>query len=333
MRFRVRFADQIVGILTIAALLGVIVVIFILGSHQRWFARDYRYKAYFESAVGLSANMPVLYKGFTIGNVKNVHLTESDTVEVTIAIFDSYVDRVREGSLVALNVSPIGLGNQFLFYAGLGSRILDEGETIPIVHSPEAKSLEARGIAAVPPSEEGISLLLARTTVLVENIDALVLQMQRAFAGETETSLGRIVLGAEDTLGSVSGMAEDLRVSLAGILEEVRPMVANLETVSEALADPQGTVAAVLDGSGPVYTNLEASLKSITGILWNLEKASDFIPAKLPEIAGILSDLQTALETAQDVLTALTNNPLLKRGVPGRVQTRTTGAGSRDVSF
>ena len=102
MRFRVRFADQIVGILAVAALLGVIVVIFALGSNQRWFARDYRYKAYFESAIGLSANMPVLYKGFTIGNVKNIHLTESDTVEVTIAIFDNYADRVREGSLVAL---------------------------------------------------------------------------------------------------------------------------------------------------------------------------------------------------------------------------------------
>jgi phospholipid/cholesterol/gamma-HCH transport system substrate-binding protein len=37
--------------------------------------------------------------------------------------------------------------------------------------------------------------------------------------------------------------------------------------------------------------------------------------------------------TAEDVMVALTNNPLLKNGIPERVETRTGGTSPRDISF
>ncbi|MDR1950377.1 MAG: MlaD family protein [Spirochaetaceae bacterium] len=333
MRFRIRFADQIVGLFVIIAFLLVISVIFILGSHQRWFARDYLFKAYFESAAGLNPNMAVLYKGFTIGNVKALGLTERDVVEVTIAIFDSYVDRVREGSLVELVVSPIGLGNQFRFYSGLGSRLLEEGETLPLVNSPEGKALIARGLVNVPGHEDSINQIITRANTLLDNINTVTLQVQGALAGESETSLGRVVGGVEETVSSVSGLADDLRVSLEGILTDMRPIISNLETLSGTLVDPEGLIPTVLDTRGPVYTSLEASLLSISAILRNLEKTSDFVPAQLPQVAGILEELREALALARNVLTALLNNPLLKKGVPEQVQTRTFGTDARDIAF
>jgi phospholipid/cholesterol/gamma-HCH transport system substrate-binding protein len=333
MRFRIRFVDQIVGIFIIIALVLVIFVIFMLGSHQRWFARDYLFKAYFDSATGLNPNMAVQYKGFTIGNIKAVALTGDDRVEVTIVIFDSYVDRVREGSLVELMVSPIGLGNQFRFYAGLGSRILEEGETIPTVNSPEGKALTDRGLTNVPRHEDSINLILVRAGILLDSINALVLRVQGAMEGEQETSLGRILGNAEETTDSISSLTEEVRVSLDEILGDIRPIIRNLETLTNTLADPEGLIPTVLDTRGPVYTNLESSLTSLTAILRNLEKASDFVPAQLPGIAGTLEELREAVASAQDVLTALLNNPLLRKGVPERVQTRTFGTDSRDVTF
>jgi phospholipid/cholesterol/gamma-HCH transport system substrate-binding protein len=346
-RFRIRFADQIVGILALIALITLIAVIFILGSHQRWFSRDSRYLAYFDSAAGLSNNMPVQYKGFTIGNVKAIRLTEDDRVEAVISIFDIYADRVREGSLVELRVSPIGLGNQFLFYAGLGEGPLEEGAVIPNSRSPEARNLIKRGLAVSPTQDDSITILVSRANALLEDIGRVVVQVEAAFEGTDDTALGRAVSGAEtainaagETLGTVEdvvstmpGIAENITASLDGLLADLRPVIGNLQTVSEMLARPDGTVALALDGEGEIYTNLEASLISVAGILRDLEKAAGFIPPQLPQIATLILELQEALRTAQDVLTALTNNPLLRRGIPPHGRTGTDGTGSRDIRF
>ena len=137
MKLTVRFADRIVGGFIILALAALIFVVFMLGSSQRWFSRDYQYKCYLTSAAGLSQNMPVQYKGFTIGHVKTIRLDDDDRVEVHFTIFDTYIDRAKQGSLVEVLVSPIGMGNQFMFYPGLGTELVPEGEMIPSVNSAE----------------------------------------------------------------------------------------------------------------------------------------------------------------------------------------------------
>ena len=78
MKFKIRFADQIVGLFLILSLVSVVFIIIMLGRSQRWFAKDYAFNTVLLSATGLSKNMPVQYKGFTIGNVKNFYLNGDD---------------------------------------------------------------------------------------------------------------------------------------------------------------------------------------------------------------------------------------------------------------
>jgi len=99
------------------------------------------------------------------------------------------------------------------------------------------------------------------------------------------------------------------------------------------MADPDGAVAAILDSEGQVYTGVASSLDAISSTLRNLEKTSDFIPAQLPQVAVVINDLHSALEVFEDVMIALTNNPLLKQGVPERKETRTGGSQTRDMEF
>jgi phospholipid/cholesterol/gamma-HCH transport system substrate-binding protein len=117
------------------------------------------------------------------------------------------------------------------------------------------------------------------------------------------------------------------------ILGDLRPILANLEKVSADIAAPGGTVASVLDGKGEVYTNLVSSLNSVSATLRNLEKATGFIPAQLPQVAAMITELRTVLGSVDQVLVALINNPLLKNGVPGRVETQPTGTSLRDINF
>ena len=333
MRFRIRFAYQIVGILSILGLALILLVIFILGSSQRWFVRDYTYTAYFDSAYGLSANMPVLYKGFTIGNVKRYRLTGDDRVEVTFTIFNTYAIRVREGSLVDLQLSPIGLGNRFVFYSGLGANQLEEGYSIPIRNSPEGKRYIAQGLAAISAEEDKINGILDTTAALLANLNTVAGEVEKALAGSQENAIGRILDGAEGTIADLSLAAEELRGSLETLLGDIQPIVANLRTVSDSLADPAGTVGLLLDPQGPFYTNLDESLQSIAGTLANLEKTSAYLPTQLPQLGMMIIELRIALQSAQDVLTSLSNNPLIRSGIPRQTASQATGTNARDVSF
>ncbi|MDR3334601.1 MAG: MlaD family protein [Treponema sp.] len=340
MTFKIRFADQIVGTLIVVALVSLVFVVFMLGSKQRWFAKDYHYKTYFDSATGLSGNMAVQYKGFTIGNITSFRLTEDDRVEVLFTIYDTYADRVRQGSLVEINISPIGLGNQFRFYPGLGQECLAEGASIPTINSPEAKQMLQEGLAYLPRQDDSITLLLSRANTLIQDFDTLLLTVQDAIKGTDTTVLGRTLGGVEATVAGVQGLPGTVNNTLDTVLGEVdtlmaelRPIIADINTLTNKVVEPEGLVSTVLDTEGAVYTNLEASLTSISGILRNLEKTSIAIPAQMPQVAGLLMDLRTTLKTAEDVLVALTNNPLLKKGIPTQVQTQSNGTSPRDISF
>ncbi|MDR2069325.1 MAG: MlaD family protein [Spirochaetaceae bacterium] len=335
MKFKIRFADQIVGFFIITALVILVFVIIMLGTKQRWFAKDYYFKTYLDSASGLGDNMVVQYKGFPIGNVKSFVLTDEDKVEVTFSIYDKYVSRVKQGSLVELMVSPIGLGNQFLFYSGLGEEQMEEGALVPVVHSPQAQNLIKMGLARVPARDDSITQLLAQfdevlsrfntellpeVNVILHDLDEVLVEVKEALAGTDKTSLGR-------TLG---GIDELVNVSLDPILRDVKNISGDLEILAAQLVEPEGLLFTVLDTDGSVYTNLESSLQSVAGTLGNLEKASAVLPSQVP---GIVSELRDVLKSAEDVLTALLNNPLLKKGVPPPVEVQTNGTNPRAVPF
>ncbi|MDR2632224.1 MAG: MlaD family protein [Treponema sp.] len=339
MKFRIRFADQIVGVLIIAAFFSLTFVLFMLGRSQRWFAKDYHYKTYFDTATGISGNMPVQYKGFTIGNVKSYRLTEDDRVEVLFFIYEAYIDRVRTGSLVDISVSPLGLGSQFQFHPGLGEERLSEGEVVPDAHSPEGKQLIQQGLAAIPPQEDSISLLINRVNVLLENVNRIVLIVGDALEGTDTTTLGRVFGELETTIAQVQGVSRTVNLDIGGVLaeihrllEELHPIIANVDTLSHKVVEPDGLVSQVLDteAEDSVYANLISSLRSVSGILSNLDKTSALLPR---EAAGLLREVRTTLTTLEDVLVALTNNPLLKKGIPGQVKTQSPGTSPRDIAF
>ncbi|MDR3336344.1 MAG: MlaD family protein [Treponema sp.] len=333
MRFRIRYADKIVGVFAIVAILAVVFVILMLGKGQRWFARDYRYLAYFESASGLSPNMEVQYKGFPIGKIKSRRLAENDQVEVVILIFDTYANRVREGSIVELQINPIGLGNRFQFYAGLGEAPLEEGSVIPRSGTPEALNLVNRGLASVPAQADSITILISRVITLLENLNQVVFDVEKAMQGTGDTSLGRVVGGFEEGVNSITRTSRDISRIMDQILADLEPTLANLQVLSDTMSDPDGTLTSVLGKDSQIGASLNSSLESVEGILDSLEKASVFIPRELPQVARLVSEMQIVLRSMEGVLISLRNNPLLKKGIPPEVNSSSSGTGARDVSF
>jgi len=329
MKFSIRFADQIVGTLVILALAILVFVVFMLGSSQRWFARDYQYKTYFNSASGLSTNMAIQFKGFTIGHVKKIALTGDDDVEVTFTVFEEYYERVKEGSLVEVQVSPIGLGNSFIFYPGKGNELIPEGSEIPEVNSAKAKLIIAAGMVDRPETGDGISAILGQIPVLLNELTMLMDTINVSLSGSEgadELTLGQILLNVASTTASITVLADSLT-------DQLSPIMNNIQTVTDQISNPSGTVMSVLGTDGTLYTNVSSSIESLSGIIDNLERTSEFIPAQLPQVGVLISDLNGALRTAQDVLISVANNPLLKGGIPEHKETGPGAASPRNMEF
>jgi phospholipid/cholesterol/gamma-HCH transport system substrate-binding protein len=369
MKFRIRFADQIVGVLIIVALLSLIFVIFMLGKSQRWFAKDYIYLASFDTATGLGANMPVQYKGFTIGNIKSFSLVkgdrpQDDKVVAEFTIYDSYIEWVKEGSLVELNVSPIGLGNQFQFHPGLGEENIPEGEEIYTVTSPQGKDYIERKMVLIPNQSDSISVIISRVNTTLEEVNKLLATINAATAGsaeghaDTSTELGRILgdvgsllatvdgavkgssSGGPDTstelgriLGDVGETLEGVKAlpgSIDSLLADLDPILGNINTLVGRLSE-EGLVSVALDEDA--LGSFDASLQSLSGILKNLEDTSAFLPAEVPQIVRLISGLEGTLKSVDELLISLKNNPLLRKGIPDQVNTESTGLNPRDISF
>jgi phospholipid/cholesterol/gamma-HCH transport system substrate-binding protein len=341
--FKIRFADQILGLLVIGALGFLILAIFMIGSKQRWFAKDLIYRSHFESAAGLSVNMPIQYKGFTIGNVKSFDLTEDDKVEVLFSIYDTYLDRVRQGSLVDIQVSPIGMGSTFLFHPGTRNELL-EGDFIPSVNSDEGRALVTQGWSYIPSQDDSITQIITRINVLLGSVNTLVRDIT---SGTDASSIGRAMRGVESAAGGVSELVDGLNETVpsavnsfgAGV-EDIRRVVADFKKVSEdivvvsnELANPDSLLLSVLDTQGTVYTDLEKILNSLAGTLVSVEQLAAALPPNLPLVIGLVEDLSDTIHDTQDVIIALQNNPLLRKGIPARPKTQSGGTSPRDISF
>ena len=326
MKFKIRFADQIVGIFIIISLVSLVLVIVLLGKSQRWFAKDKFYTTILPSAAGLGKNMPVQYKGFAIGNVKTFYLTENDYVEVAFSINEEYCDRAKMGPMVEMMVSPIGLGNQFLFHSGRGD-LLAENSFIPAVGSVQARELVRQGLAVEPYHDDSITLLMNRVSIAFDNLNRILGEVEEALGpGSDYTEIGKIVGSVQKTLAGAEGIPKSVDQAMA----ELVPALANINGILAQANDPNGTLFRIMDSDEAVYTNLVSSLGSVSSILDNLDKTT---ASQLPQIAGLIMELRTTIKSAEDVLVALANNPLLRKGVPERAESQSGGTSPRDIQF
>ena len=340
MKFKIRFADQIVGFFIIFSLVSIVVVIVMLGKSQRWFSKDVAFSTILPSAGGLSKNMAIQYRGFTIGNVKTFYLTEKDDVEVIFIIHEEYRDRVRQGSLMEMMISPVNLGNTFLFHAGMGA-MLDDGALVPAVGSAQARELIRQGLAEEPRHDDSITLMMSRANSILDELNRILNHVETALTtGSDSTEIGRIVGSLQRTMAGVEGLPltldetlSSLGVTIAALMSDLEPILVNINSITTELSNPDNLLYTVLDTDSDVYTGLASSLASLSAILDNLEKTTAFIPGQLPQLSALIMELRGTVGTAQDVMVSLTNNPLLRRGIPGKVEGQSGAAGPRDIRF
>ena len=340
MKFRVRFAHQIVGIFVLLAILAVAAILILLGINQRWFAKDYYYWSIFRSAGGLSVGMPIRLKGFEIGKINTISLTKDNLVEIEFFIMDTYYDKVLPNSVLELSSNPLGLGGGMFFHPGKGpAEPLPELSYIPSMDLEEGKKLVEAGLVDRPVGEDPIGEVIANLGPILVQVDSTLLAIE-----ETVQSLNDSITGVGP--GPLTGVIVELE-TVAGqinrVLDDLELAATNINTLTEGmtdptglakkLLDPKGSVATFLDDDNQLYDQIVKSVEDLNTIIDELGQFMVFVNATQPQISGILEKGKETLDQGRDVLEAVKNNPLIRGGIPEQLQQPTTFQSFRDEDF
>lgn len=357
MKFRIKYADQVVGLFILIALVAFCGIIVLLGGNQRWFAKNFKYRTSFESSSGVTVGTAITMRGFQVGKVDKVNLNAENRIDIDFHIFDKYQPKVTRNSLIELSVSPIGLGTSLLFHPGKSSESIPEGDYIPEMSSPEGQTIKEQELAEIPLKDDTITRLLANVNPILESVNTTLTEVNRALAGKSSGPAGRIIndLAATSselpkTMANISSITDPANGKIASLLDQtdtllrqVNATVANLEVLSSEikdptglvprLLDPQGSLKTLLDDKNAVYNRLVGMMDDIGKSIKNLSAIVSSLNGEMPKIASILEESRTTLQKTQDVLEGLKNNPLLSGGVPERKDQQSLFQSMREGEF
>jgi phospholipid/cholesterol/gamma-HCH transport system substrate-binding protein len=340
MKFRIRFAHQIVGVFVLLAIVAVAATLILLGINQRWFAKNYYYWSTFKSANGLSVGMPIRLKGFEIGKLSAMSLTKDNMVEIEFYIIDTYYDKVLPNSVLELSSNPLGLGGGMFFHPGKGpAEPLPEFSYIPSMDLEVGRNLVEKGLVDRPSGEDPVGAVIASLGPILEQVDATLVGIQEmvgslnsSLKGEGTGPLTAVLNDLETTTEKINGVLDDLERVTANI-EELSEGMKDPTGLAKKLLDPKGSVATILDDDNRLYNEIAQSVEELGLIISELSEFIRFINSTQPQISGILEKGKDTLDQGKDVLEAVKNNPLLRGGIPAQLEQPTTFQSFRDEDF
>ena len=320
MKFKIRYADQIVGIFSLAAIAALIIFIFAIGAAQNWFVKKNNYYTIFDSGSGFSAGMDLTYKGFSIGKVKSITL-KNGMVRVDYYVLDDYASYVHENSLVELITSPIGLGSSFVLHPGNNKNLLASDSEIYRLDSGYGRELIEKNLVHIESQSDSIGVLMNKVSAIMDNVNRLLSVLNDALRGNGDTPIKQIV-------GNVDAVTKNL-IDLSGNISGVAKNLSEFSSSEKGLVP--GLLGDELSGNiNGLMENLSVVTKDLQGISGSV---SGLVGEITPEIDAALINLNSSLVQVNDVLTGVKNNPLIRGGVPDRSQGDSSTAQLRDVDF
>jgi phospholipid/cholesterol/gamma-HCH transport system substrate-binding protein len=234
-----------VGIFVVVILFLFGAAVFTIGSHQKYFQRQYTLWASFSNISGLIVGAPVRLAGLTVGRVNTIRFPEdtgAKTITVELKINKAVQKRIRDDSIASIQTMGL-LGDKYV-EVSLGS--------------PDHAVLqdEAR-IDSVDPID-----LLAYAAKIEETIDAVntILIDVKAISGQIRGGKGLLhallydPAGGElvNNLAVASGSAEDLMTDLSSAVKSVDHIVKKVER-------GEGTLGGIINDP-TVYEDLKVVL-------------------------------------------------------------------------
>lgn len=312
MKFKIRFADQIVGIFVLVAIVCVAVILISIAVNQRWFAKNYHFTSRFVSGDGLSSGMPIMLKGFEIGRISGISLDAQDQVDVRFYVQDRYYDRVKPNSVLELTSSSIGLGVSLRFHPGSNQfPPQPEGAFIPALDSEEGRRLVEQNLVEIPKGEDVIGSVIAKLNPLLDEARLTVGEIRHvassvddAIAGKSGP-LGTMVNNLSVTPGKVNQAVDDMSSKINTLLDKITVISDNIADISVKTRGVIGDFSTNLDEISQNLKSLTGDLKNTQGLAKRLLDPKGSIDTFLNDSNELFNQVDTALKNANGIISEL----------------------------
>ncbi|MDR1932563.1 MAG: MlaD family protein [Spirochaetales bacterium] len=339
MKFKIQFASEIVGIFVLVAVIALAGILIMMGINQRWFARNYYYTSRFVSGKGLEMGMSITFKGFEIGKITDIRLTDDNNVEIEFYIQDTYHSKVFENSVLQLVSSAFGFGGGLVLHQGAQETLpLEEFSYIPSLDLPEGRYLVSHNLVRIARDEDAITRIIDDVEPILENINLLleslnttIIALNHPEAGDA--AIGEVVKNLVATTGDLNRFLREARPGITAILNNLNGMTADSRGLVVKLLDPKGSLATLLNDNNRLFNQIESILDDAAFSMGEVKNFSGLLRTARPQVLELLEEGKEAVRLSQDVLEGLRNNPLLSGGITPRLEAPTTQQGYRDGVF
>ncbi|MCQ2604220.1 MAG: MlaD family protein [Spirochaetia bacterium] len=288
MKFRIKYAHQIVSLFILLALASIIFIVCLMAKSQGWLDHNYSFTTEFDTGSGLKAGTAINLSGFKIGQIESISLTEANKTKVEFSIYEQYIDKIKPNSVIRYVTSPIGLGNEIVFYPGLNNEPhLPEGSFIPSYTMLEAKAIVAQGQVAVPPGADTITNLINEVEPLMQKIDGLV---------------EILTLTVDYLYNSLRGQGD----------EDLGAIISDLNSISEWLNSTISSAAT------------EDMIETLNDSSKQLLEITQKINGLIPQLDSLLTECESTIMETGKVMEGVSNNPLIRNGISKNKNLSTT---------
>jgi phospholipid/cholesterol/gamma-HCH transport system substrate-binding protein len=309
MKLRIRFAEQVVGVFVLLAIIGVGVILVFIGVNQRWFARNYIFLSRFASGEGLSVGMPIMLKGFEIGRISRITLNQQNEVDVLFYVQDTYYDRVHRYSVLELATSPIGLGESLKFFSGKDSGPpLPEMSFIPSLDSQEGRELVDKRLVDIPKGEdvigsviEKLNPILDETHTTISEIRHIATTLDMAMSGHGGP-MGDMVVDLSATPARVNKAVDGMSVRVNTLLDKLAVISDNLQDITVKTRSVIGDLSTNLDEISQNLKSMTGDLKNTQGLAKRLLDPKGSVDTFLNDQNQLYSEVEDSIKNADEII-------------------------------
>ncbi|MBI5971255.1 MAG: MCE family protein [Deltaproteobacteria bacterium] len=288
---RFRHLEVKIGVMTVAAVAGIILLIILIGVQKDLFSSKYHVHFITDSGSGFKVGMPVKLSGFKIGRVRDIELSDDAKVKVTAEINKKYERWLRSGSK-ATSAKDGLLGESFVEIT-LGpakERVIADGEKIPYAKSGGMEDIM-----------EEVKPILTEVKEIIHFMNSpegdlkATLRNAKTFSSdlkETRSNVDKMVIEVGSTMKKTGAFIETLNAKTGAVLTTTNKLVGDVDTRMNLVLDKAGGAAKKADEA---MSRLPVITEKLDAIANDVKKLSGALSSETPRLQRIMTKAEDTL--------------------------------------
>lgn len=251
------------GLFTIAGLLFLVVLLYMIGKNRSLFGYTYELKAHFQNTNGLKPGNNVRYAGIEVGTVKNISILNDTTIEVKMVLQKKMQTIIRTNAIV--DIASDGL---------LGNKVVN-------ITPARFKAAYAREGTVLPTRKSIDTEEMLRTLDLTNrNVAVISEELKRTVQRLNESSAFWRLLNNEEIPKQINETISNLKMATV----QAHNMMNNANTMVNYVKEGNGSLGHLIKDTLFVRNLNEAVVK-----IQNIGSQADTLAKSLQRISSQLS--------------------------------------------